>query len=268
MTALSRVQVCDACLAGVQAQTGALCDRCGDDLGAVLGGESLRFAMAMGVRTCTMCRLAPPEFARAVAFAPYDNEIREMLHLLKFEGNRDLVRALLGARLADAMLLLAAEAAQAAIVIPVPLFATRERERGFNQATVLARSALERLRKIHPEWKLELKPKALERVKDTRALFLLNPAQRRRSLKGAFRIGETVAVRGREVLLVDDIMTTGATARECARVLLRAGAAKVWVVTLAKAQPERTWSADGTSESADVARWSVGVEGGRDRHEA
>jgi orotate phosphoribosyltransferase len=66
------------------------------------------------------------------------------------------------------------------------------------------------------------------------------------------------AVRGREVLLIDDIMTTGATARECARVLLRAGTAKVWVATVAKAQPEsvRTLRADGPGESM-VARWDA-----------
>ena len=87
-----------------------------------------------------------------------------------------------------------------------------------------------------------LDAQVLVRVKDTRALYALNPTQRRASLKGAFRVADAEAVRGREVLLIDDIMTTGATARECARVLKRAGAAKVWVVTAARAQPESVLS--------------------------
>ena len=69
-----------------------------------MGMESARFAGAMGVGECTMCRMAPPEFARAVAFASYDNEIREMLHLLKFDGQRGLAEHVLGEWLAAAVL--------------------------------------------------------------------------------------------------------------------------------------------------------------------
>jgi hypoxanthine-guanine phosphoribosyltransferase len=90
----------------------------------------------------------------------------------------------------------------------------------------------------------------------------MQPHERRKSLRGAFRVTDADAIRDREVLLIDDIMTTGATARECARVLLRAGAAKVWVATVAKAQPEsvKVPRADTFSESRDsmVARWDAG----------
>jgi ComF family protein len=224
------------------------CTRCGD----ALGMESARFAAAMGVTECTLCRLAPPEFARAVAFADYDNEMREMLHLLKFAGQRRVAEHVLGERLATAILRLQPFAADDLLVIPVPLFAARQRERGFNQAELLAASALRGLRRVAPGWKLTLSTDLLRRVKDTRALYRLDPAQRRRSLAGAF---EANALKGQEVLLVDDIMTTGATARACSRVLLRAGAAKVWVATAARAQPESTRLA--AQEPSDVAFWTA-----------
>jgi ComF family protein len=266
MTALGRVPVCEACLESTPArlesalaQTASLCDRCGDDLEF----ESLRFASSLGVSACTACRLAPPEFTRAVAYSSYDDRMRDLLHLFKFEAQRDLARAALGAWLAQAVYRLRPQTAAELVVVPVPLFAARERERGFNQAALLAREALRRLRNMDREWKLDYQPGALRRVKNTRPLFALDPAGRRRSLKGAFRIGDASAVRGREVLLVDDIMTTGATARECARVLLRAGATRVWVATVAKAQPDRLRviedSTDSTEEeqASGVARWDA-----------
>jgi ComF family protein len=143
------------------------------------------------------------------------------------------------------------------VVIPVPLFAARESKRGFNQAKLLGDAAVKRLRRLEPAWKLSMRSGILERVKDTKALYELNPAQRRRNLQGAFRVANVEAVKGREVLLIDDIMTTGATARECARVLKRAGAAKVWVATAAKAQPESVQNAV-QHETEGFAMWDTG----------
>ncbi len=229
-----------------------LCSRCGD----ALGMESARFAAAMGVSECTMCRLAPPKFDRAVAFANYDNEMREMLHLLKFNGMRGVAEHVLGGGMAIAVQRLRDAAANELVVIPVPLFAAREKKRGFNQAKLLGDAAVKRLRRLEPGWKLALRDGILKRVKDTKALYDLNPGQRRRNLQGAFVITDVEAVRGREVLLIDDIMTTGATARECARVLKRAGAEKVWVVTAAKAQPESVQNAV-QHEAEGFAMWDA-----------
>jgi ComF family protein len=268
MAALARVRVCEACVRRVGAQADAgqtglgqdvLCTRCGD----ALGMESARFASAMGVSECTMCRLAPPQFDRAVSFANYEDEMRRMLHLLKFEGMRGVAEHVLGDAMAAAAGKLRGDAADELVVVPVPLFAAREKTRGFNQAKVLAEVMVKRLRRLEPGWTLRLGSGVLERVKDTRALYALNPAQRRASLKGAFRVAGAEAVRGREVLLIDDIMTTGATARECARVLKRAGAAKVWVVTAAKAQPESVQSAvrqdAGQHDGESFAMWDAGT---------
>jgi ComF family protein len=258
MAALAPVRVCEACVArvGTQAETeqDVLCTRCGD----ALGMESARFAAAMGVSECTMCRLVPPQFDRAVAYANYEDEMRRMLHLLKFEGMRGVAEYVLGDAMAAAAQKLRGDAGDEPMVIAVPLFAAREKTRGFNQARVLAEVMVKRLRRLEPGWRLRLCSGVLERVKDTRALYALNPKQRRSSLRGAFRVADGEAVRGREVLLIDDIMTTGATARECARVLKRAGAAKVWVVTAARAQPESVQRAV-QHDSESFAMWDAAV---------
>jgi ComF family protein len=258
MAAYGKVRVCEACCervgaARVGAEQDVLCARCGD----AMGMESARFGASMGVSECTMCRLAPPEFERAVAFGNYDNEMREMLHLLKFDGMHGVAEHVLGAGMAAAVRKLRSCADGELMVIPVPLFAARERERGFNQARLLAVAAMKRLRRLEPEWRLRLEDRVLQRVKDTRALYAQDPSQRRRSLQGAFCVADAEMVRGREVLLIDDIMTTGATARECAKVLKRAGAAKVWVVTAAKAQPESVQNAV-RHEAESFAMWDAG----------
>ena len=180
-----------------------------------------------------------------------------MLHLLKFNGMRGVAEHVLGVGMGAAVQKLRDVAANDLVVLPVPLFTARERKRGFNQARLLAEAAVKRLRQLEPRWRLSLRGEVLIRVKDTPALYDLNPAQRRRNLKGAFRVMDAEAVRGREVLLVDDIMTTGATARECARVLKLAGAAKVWVATAAKAQPESIQSAV-QHEADGFAMWDAG----------
>lgn len=239
-----RSVVCGDCRGRVGALSGVLCVTCGDRLGA----ESARAHGGWGEGQCQMCRMAPPEFRRAVAFTAYEDDARELLHLLKFGGMRSVADEILGAGMAAAIAKLEKDAARELVVVPVPLFGARERARGFNQARVLASAAVRRLRRERPGWRLELTHGVLERVKDTAAMFGMNPRERRVNLRGAFRVSDPERVRGREVLLVDDILTTGATARECSRVLMKAGASAVWVATFARAMEEA-----GIEES--VARW-------------
>ena len=216
------------------------CSKCGEAINLDLDLEDARFAgmLAQGF-LCRECRLAEPEFTRAVAYGSYDNEMRGLIHLLKFARVRGVAR-LMGRRMAEAVLLLEGQASSELMVVAVPLFKQRERQRGYNQSVLLADEALRWLRKMRPEWKLVAAHAAMERRKSTESSFVLSRKGRRRNLAGAFKV--TGDVRGREVLLIDDILTSGATARECARVLKRAGAAKVWVVTAARAQPESVLS--------------------------
>lgn len=210
--------------------------RCGDALNFDLDLEDARFAgmLAEGF-LCHACRLVPPAFERAVAYGTYQGELRMLLRLLKFRRVPGVAR-LLGSRMAEAMLKLQPETANDVLVAAVPLFRQRERQRGFNQSVLLANRALARLQRTHPQWKLERAHTLLVRQRSTHSQFELGVRDRRRNLRGACRVQGNV--HGREVMLVDDILTTGATARECARVLIAAGASKVWVVTLARAQRE------------------------------
>jgi Predicted amidophosphoribosyltransferases len=181
--------------------------------------------------------MVAPEFERAVAYGVYQDGLREMVHLLKYERMSAVARPL-GKMLADAITMLAGQAGAGLMVVAVPLFPAKERQRGYNQAVLLADAALAELEKTRPEWKLRAAHRVIRRVRDTESQFALTTHGRRRNLKGAFAVRDGAALAGREVLLVDDIYTTGATARECARVLRRAGAAKVWVATLSRAQRE------------------------------
>ncbi len=203
--------------------------------------ESERFAEGFGEdgRVCTPCRRVAPGFARAVAYAVYAEEMRELVHLLKYERVRGLERPL-GAMLAGAVELLGEEIAGGGemLVVAVPLFGRKKRGRGSNHAELLANAAVRELKRRRPEWKLRAAHALLRRVRETKSQFGLTPRDRRANVRGAFAVRDGAAVAGREVLLIDDIYTTGATARACALALRGAGAERVLVATLARAQTE------------------------------
>jgi ComF family protein len=220
--------------------------RCGEALDV----DGVRFATqypAEGL-LCAPCRTVPPEFEKAVAYGTYEDELRRMIHLLKYEGVRGVAKPL-GRLLARVIERFDGEAASELVVVAVPLFTPKQRRRGYNQTVLLADAAMAELRKTQPAWRLIAAHGALKRVKDTESQFALTATGRRRNLRGAFEVVDPSTIAGREVLLLDDIYTTGATARECSRALRRAGASKVWMATLARAQKEMValWSSrDGT----------------------
>jgi ComF family protein len=161
--------------------------------------------------------------------------MRAAIHALKY-GRLHPAAQRLGQMLANAIAQLATEAPADLLVIPVPLHRSRYAQRGFNQSRSLAAQALQFLRRIHPEWRLTLASSALMRLRATGSQAGLTPRQRRLNVRGAFSVSDPSRVSGQHILVVDDILTTGATARAAAQTLLKAGAASVWVATLARAQ--------------------------------
>lgn len=244
---LSSAPVCDACWALLRPQSGTLCLRCGEDLG--IASFSTGYPRSPSDQLCQPCRLVPPSFARAVAFGVYEGELRELIHLLKYRRIAPVSRGL-GALLATT-LAAATDAPKDMLVVPVPLFRSRQRSQGFNHAERIARALVAATRRIAsagPPRRLTLAPAALLRRRATHAQASLTPRQRRHNLRGAFAVPCPALVAGCAVLLVDDIYTTGATARAASQALRKAGAASVWVLTVARAQRE------------GVARWTLPAE--------
>lgn len=182
---------------------------------------------ATGVDRCTACLRRLPAFASARAAALYTpaaaglNPVAIAIRRLKYDGRRPLADAL-GTLLAERYPFPAA-----ALVVPVPLHLKRLRSRGFNQAVLLA-GALARRRG------LPCAPRALIRTRATRAQPGLVAAERRANLDDAFVVRAPTVVARRHVVLVDDVLTTGATAEACARALVAAGAARVDVYTVGR----------------------------------
>jgi len=209
----------------MQPISGGLCSVC---------GERLVSPYAFRVETearCGLCRRLGQPYVRAAAYGSYEGGLRDLIHLLKYQQVRPAANVL-GRMLAEVITGFGPVWGEARILVaPVPLFRRKLRQRGFNQAELIARAALKLGTGAND---LSLEPQILERVRDTQSQIGLTPHQRRENLRGAFRVAEPKKVSGCDVLLVDDVFTTGTTASECARVLRKAGAERIWVATVAR----------------------------------
>jgi ComF family protein len=222
---VSRLPVCSECLASVHPVRGKVCSICGERVLSTYAGLD-----EDGLRRCPVCRRVEHPFERAVAYGSYDDGLRELIHLLKYNGVGPAANVL-GRMLAETIHQIEPSFEQAQVlVIPVPLYKKKRGQRGFNQAEVISRAAL----KMIASKRLRLATNILLRTRETRSQIGLTSHQRRENMRGAFGVARATEVTGREILLVDDVYTTGTTAAECARVLRRAGAAKVWVATVAR----------------------------------
>jgi ComF family protein len=182
---------------------------------------------------CGSCRLAEQEFDMARSYGLYTGNLRKAILHLKFHGREHLANRL-GALLARAFEALPEP--DSAIVAPVPLHPSRRRQRGFNQAELLARSLVRNLRR--EERGLQLVVNLLRRVRATLPQVGLSASARRENVRGVFSVSRPERIRNRTVVLVDDVMTTGATLSACAAALKRAGASRVLALSLARATPQ------------------------------
>ncbi len=222
---VSRLPVCPDCLAAIHPVQGKVCSICGERVLSVYADVD-----DGGLRLCPVCRRLDRPFERAVSYGSYDGGLRELIHLLKYNGVRPAANVL-GRMLANAIGALEPGFGQRPVlVVPVPLFKGKRRQRGFNQSELIATAALKSL----PRDRFELATDVLIRTRPTDSQIGLTSHQRRENLRGAFAVPRKQEVTGREIILVDDVYTTGTTASECARILRRAGASKVWVATVAR----------------------------------
>ncbi|HUX67373.1 MAG TPA: ComF family protein [Terriglobales bacterium] len=211
-----RLPVCGPCLGRLPGLERPGCRQC---------GQALAAASADG--RCLRCQAAPPAYASAQSAAPYRGEARALIHLLKYRG----VVPIAGWWAERLARLVPALPQPPELVVPVPLGRRRRRQRGYNQSGEMARRLARRLGCAYA-------PRGLRRRRETAPQTGLDAAARERNLADAF-VGARRRVAGKRVLLVDDVLTTGATARAAAAALLDAGALRVDVVTAARAELDR-----------------------------
>lgn len=191
--------------------SGVNCQRCGK---YVQDGSNL----------CADCRREAPEFELARAVGPYEEQYRIATKVLKFMGKKYLAPQM-GSMMAE-KIRREPGFGKIDLIIPVPLSANSMQVRGFNQTELLAKQ-------IGKELGIKIACGAIQRVKDTPHQTELTREEREKNLLSAFAVKEGVDLKGKSVLLVDDVYTTGSTARECTRVLLQAGASRVCIITWA-----------------------------------
>lgn len=204
---------CSACLAAVTPLPSPFCSHCGRPLGR------------QGI--CRRCQLEPTQILSITSYSAYRQPLRKAIHAFKYDGMRVLCEPLAG------FLVKALEEQHitADLIVPVPLHRARIRERGYNQSALLART-------LGRHSGIRVDEEALVRVKNTPPQVGLNREQRRQNMAGAFCCSHHIS--GQNVLLIDDVCTTGATLEACAQELAAAGAQSVQALTLARALPRRS----------------------------
>lgn len=204
-----------------------LCPDCAADL-VVLGSP---LCTCCGVpfpggadHLCGDCLLGSHDFDLARSLLQYRPPISDLILSLKFTGNLTTIATL---RELMARWHFMDQFTEPEIVLPVPLHVDRLRQRGFNQAMVLARGCL-------PQWQKQIAPMVLRRHQPTVPQSSLSGKERRTNLNRAFSVADPARVRDAAVLLVDDVYTTGSTVKACSRALRRAGAKRIEVLTVAR----------------------------------
>ncbi len=208
--------VCQSCLDKINPVRLPFCMSCG------------RFFDGAGsLHLCLNCLRERPHFSRHRSCGYYRGELKDLILLYKYQGimilGRELAKFAAAASGEEVDLWWEVEA-----LIPVPLHRRRQRERGFNQAQVIARD-------LARHKKLELVDKSLVKVRNTPAQTSLEARERIQNVRGAFQVKNEEKIRNKVLLLVDDVFTTGSTINECSRVLKKAGAKEVRALTIAQA---------------------------------
>ena len=260
---VSRLPVCGTCLIALRPLKGSYCTVCGEALHRPACLDPLE--ADRGESRCLLCQRVDPPFERAVAYGSYDGELRDLIHLLKFQQVRPAA-VVLGRMVAETIANLEQAMPVGRIaVVPVPLHTRKQAQRGFNQAEMIARGALQQLSR--PK-RFDLLTGVLVRRRETGSQIGLTRHQRRENLRGAFAVSDPTRIVKRDILLIDDVLTTGTTASECARVLLRAGAARVWAATVARTlKNSDVISLSGKEFSVPGSQFSVNPPDGTENRE-
>lgn len=213
LPAFTEIHLCAGCLNKITLIHPPLCLCCGVEFNA--GGDS---------HLCGACLAKPPYFNRARAIFRYDDASRALVHSFKY-GGRTVGRQTF--RTLTSHVASMADLSSPELIVPVPLHPRRLKERGFNQALVLAQILFSEDKKL-------IYPDLMTRNRWTEPQVGLSGQDRRQNLSGAFSVRDKGKIVGRRILLIDDVLTTGTTLNECAKVLKSCGAIQVEALTLAR----------------------------------
>lgn len=213
--------LCPECQTQIETISPPVCRRCG------LPASSPQITDPLPA-ICDSCQVAASKLDGLRAYAFHSGPLRKAIHQFKYEDLRDLA-GLLGKMMADGWAILAPHSVNPDLIMPVPLHPSRQRQRGYNQATLLAKE-------LGAHLQCPVVDDVLVRIKATAPQVDLSAQERRDNVQDAFRCTGTV-LSGRQVLLVDDVCTTGATLESACAALREAGTSAVWAYTLARARP-------------------------------
>jgi ComF family protein len=217
----TRIPICEDCLGSFEKIAEPMCLCCGRPFVSAVSGDAKQ-------PLCRLCRVNFFAFDRARSFAIYNDSLFEAIMLMKYEEVTSL-GSWFTVRLAQVLRERVPEW-QADAVVPVPLHRERQRERGHNQAELIARPLAKALG-------VKIKPRCLVRTKPRPDRLLLSRSERWKAVRGAYATRPGQRVDNLRILLVDDVLTTGATLDACARALKKAGAAEVLGLTIARIVP-------------------------------
>ncbi|GER93367.1 ComF family protein [Dissulfurispira thermophila] len=200
---------CTRCWRGIERYSGPACNICGMPTTSNLS------------TICELCLKKPPAFSKVLYYGIYDGALKEAIHLLKFNGVKRLSGPL-------SLMLSELPIPKADGIIPVPLHPNRLYKREFNQTASISRHLSKNL-------KIPLMIDVLKKIKETPPQTDVSGKERFKNIRNAFKVCREI--NGMNLLLIDDVITTGATIRECSKVLIKAGAKSVVVIALARSMP-------------------------------
>lgn len=209
------MSLCEGCRKDLLYRQPPVCRRCG------------RFTQKPGPGFCEGCAAREPVYDRGAAAVVYEGNVRKIIYGLKYGG-----KGYLAANIAAIMEPILPSPSTYDIIVPVPMHKSKKKERGYCQTTLIARQ----LGKLTGQPVVE---DGLIRTRKTEPMSGLHRDLRARNIQGAFEAPELERIRGKRVLLIDDLLTTGSTADECSRVLKQAGAVSVSLAVFAATAPER-----------------------------
>jgi len=200
--------ICLGCWQDISPYNGTMCSRCGKPL------------ISDTATICGDCIKDEPPFRYAKSYGLYEGGLEVAIKEMKYHGVKRLSLSL-------SELLLQLPMPSVDAIIPVPLHGRRLRERGFNQSALIAKGISKRLHR-------PLLINTLIRTRYTVPQVTLTAREREKNIKGAFSINNSEDIQGKDIMLIDDVLTTGATVRECSKMLKKAGAGDIYVITLAR----------------------------------